>query len=132
MAMIVPAIAAVKRESLPPPQIQVSKLAVLLAVSSMVAGGIVAVVTENPWPAVIGMLVGFYLLFAIKVSAVPSMMRACLSRSACAWRDMVSSNSAGIFTSRISTDWMVIPQPFVFSSRMRWSSRPIDSRSVII
>src|ERR1022692_4274638 len=60
------------------------------------------------------------------------MMRAWRSRWAWAWRDMASSRPDGIFTSRISTDCTVMPQGFVFSSRIRCSSRPMVSRSVII
>ena len=69
---------------------------------------------------------------AISVSAVPRMMRACRSRSACAWRLIASSSSCGIFTSWISTEWTVMPHGFVFSSRIFWSSLPSCSRSVII
>ena len=71
-------------------------------------------------------------LLEMSVSAVPRMMRACRSRSACACRDIASSRACGMCTSRISTDCTVMPHGFVFSSRMRCSSRPNVSRSVII
>ncbi|HYO80409.1 MAG TPA: slipin family protein [Bryobacteraceae bacterium] len=46
----------------------VSPIGVLAGVAAFAAGLIVTVVTQNPWPAVAGGLIGLYLLFALKVA----------------------------------------------------------------
>jgi regulator of protease activity HflC (stomatin/prohibitin superfamily) len=69
MAVFVPAIKRTSNEmGLQFPKPQISSLGVLLGVIAAVIGMAITAVTERPWGALTGALVGAYLLFAIRVA----------------------------------------------------------------
>ena len=68
MAVIIPAIKRGGDVPLQFPQPQISSLGVLLGLVSALAGLAVTGLTERPWGATTGILIGAYLLFAIRVA----------------------------------------------------------------
>ena len=68
MAVFIPAIKKSGDITLQFPQPQISSLGVLLGVTSVVIGLAATALTERPWGALVGAVVGAYLLFAIRVA----------------------------------------------------------------
>jgi regulator of protease activity HflC (stomatin/prohibitin superfamily) len=57
-----------KAANMPNVQVQVSRIGVALFVIAAASGGMLAAMLNNPVPAIVGVVIGLYLLFAIRVA----------------------------------------------------------------